>query len=78
LPAFSVDEQRLCWIASFDGRLFPRAADGRGARTRDVPRKIGSMWPREGGGAVVSLRRDSLFTVHGLGVRGVPEARFAG
>lgn len=60
-PLWDVDEQRLYWIDSFDGRVFRATADGREVRAWDVPQKIGSMALRQGGGAVVSLARGFHF-----------------
>jgi L-arabinonolactonase len=56
-PLWDVDEQRLYWIDSFDGRVFRCTADGRELRAWDVPQKIGSMCLRKSGGAIVSLAR---------------------
>lgn len=57
-PLWDVDQQRLYWIDSFDGRVFRATADGRELRAWDVPQKIGSMALRkDGSGAVVSLAR---------------------
>lgn len=56
-PLWDVDEQRLYWIDSFDGRVFRCTADGRELRAWDVPQKIGSMCLRKQGGAIVSLAR---------------------
>ena len=56
-PLWDVDEQRLYWIDSFDGRVFRCTEDGREVRAWDVPQKIGSMALRKSGGAVVSLQR---------------------
>ncbi len=60
-PLWDVDEQRLYWIDSFDGRVFRCTADGHEVRAWDVPQKIGSMCLRRGGGAVVSLQRGFHF-----------------
>lgn len=60
-PLWDVDEQRLYWIDSFDGRVFRCTADGREVRAWDVPQKIGSMCLRRSGGAVVSLARGFHF-----------------
>jgi sugar lactone lactonase YvrE len=54
-PVWDVEEQRLYWIDSFDGRVFRCTHDGREIRAWDVPAKIGSMALRQKGGAVVSL-----------------------
>ncbi len=56
-PLWDVDEQRLYWIDSFDGRVFRATAEGREVRAWDVPQKIGSMCLRRDGGAIVSLQR---------------------
>ena len=57
-PLWDVDQQRLYWIDSFDGRVFRSTYDGREVRSWDVPMKIGSMALRkDGNGAVVSLAR---------------------
>lgn len=60
-PLWDVDEQRLYWIDSFDGRVFRCTADGRELRAWDVPQKIGSICLRQSGGAVVSLARGFHF-----------------
>ncbi len=55
-PIWDIDQQRLYWIDSFDGRVFRATADGRELRAWDVPQKIGSMALRKNGeGAIVSL-----------------------
>ncbi|WP_448955166.1 SMP-30/gluconolactonase/LRE family protein [Labrys neptuniae] len=57
-PLWDVDQQRLYFIDSFDGRVFRTTADGRELRAWDVPQKIGSMALRkDGDGAIVSLAR---------------------
>jgi sugar lactone lactonase YvrE len=57
-PLWDVDQQRLYWIDSFDGRVFRSTADGRELRSWDVPQKIGSMALRKDGeGAILSLER---------------------
>ena len=57
-PLWDVDQQRLYWIDSFDGRVFRSTADGRELRCWDVPQKIGSMALRKDGeGAILSLER---------------------
>ena len=55
-PVWDVDQQRLYFIDSMDGRVFRCDAEGRDLRAWDVPGKIGSMALRkDGGGAIVSL-----------------------
>ena len=59
-PLWDVDEQRLYWIDSFDGRVFRCTADGRELRAWDVPQKIGSMALRKQAGGGVAGARFSL------------------
>ncbi|WP_292508072.1 SMP-30/gluconolactonase/LRE family protein [Mesorhizobium sp.] len=40
-PLWDVEQERLYWIDSFDGRVFRATADGREIRCWDVPMKIG-------------------------------------
>ncbi|MEQ8651130.1 MAG: SMP-30/gluconolactonase/LRE family protein [Kiloniellales bacterium] len=55
-PLWDVDQQRLYFIDSFDGRVFRCTADGREVRAWDVPDKIGSIALRKDGeGAICSL-----------------------
>ncbi|MFC6487206.1 SMP-30/gluconolactonase/LRE family protein [Nitratireductor sp. GCM10026969] len=57
-PLWDVEQERLYWIDSFDGRVFRSTADGREIRAWDVPMKIGSMALRKDGeGAIISLAR---------------------
>lgn len=57
-PLWDVEQERLYWIDSFDGRVFRATVDGREIRSWDVPQKIGSMALRKDGeGAIVSLQR---------------------
>ncbi|MCW6506915.1 SMP-30/gluconolactonase/LRE family protein [Lichenifustis flavocetrariae] len=57
-PLWDVDQERLYFIDSFDGRVFRTTVDGGELRAWDVPQKIGSMALRKDGlGAVVSLQR---------------------
>ncbi|WP_377845375.1 SMP-30/gluconolactonase/LRE family protein [Bosea sp. UC22_33] len=57
-PLWDVEQERLYWIDSFDGRVFRATVDGREVRAWDVPQKIGSMALRKDGqGAIVSLQR---------------------
>jgi sugar lactone lactonase YvrE len=61
-PLWDVEQQRLYWIDSVDGRVFRSTYDGREIRAWDVPMKIGSMALRKDGrGAVVSLQRGFHF-----------------
>ncbi|MFI7066741.1 SMP-30/gluconolactonase/LRE family protein [Kribbella sp. NPDC050124] len=55
-PVWDVEQQRLYWVDSMDGRVFRAAADGTGLETWDVRRKIGSLaLTANGDGAVVAL-----------------------
>ncbi len=55
-PLWDVEQQRLYFIDSFDGRVFRCTADGREIRAWDVPAKIGSIALRKDGeGAICSL-----------------------
>lgn len=55
-PVWDVEQQRLYFIDSKDGRVFRCTADGTEVRAWDVPGKIGSMALRKDGeGAIVSL-----------------------
>ncbi|MGP9680194.1 SMP-30/gluconolactonase/LRE family protein [Halomonas sp. AOP27-A1-41] len=55
-PVWDVEQQRLYFIDSMDGRVFRCAADGTDLRAWDVPGKIGSMALRKNGeGAILSL-----------------------
>jgi L-arabinonolactonase len=56
-PVWDVDQQRLYFIDSMDGRVFRTTAQGTEIRTWDVPGKIGSVALRKDGeGAIVSLQ----------------------
>ncbi len=55
-PLWDVEQQRLYFIDSFDGRVFRCTHDGREMRAWDVPAKIGSIAIRnDGKGAICSL-----------------------
>lgn len=55
-PLWDVDQQRLYFIDSFDGRIFSCTAAGGEVRAWDVPGKIGSMALRQDGlGAICAL-----------------------
>lgn len=60
-PLWDVQEQRLYWIDSVDGRVFRATADGSEIRAWQVPQKIGSMALRKNGGAIVALARGVHF-----------------
>lgn len=56
-PLWDVNQQRLYWLDSFDGRILRCTADGRELRAWDVGQKIGSMTlRRDGDRALVALQ----------------------
>ncbi|KPB43484.1 Senescence marker protein-30 SMP-30 [Pseudomonas syringae pv. maculicola] len=56
-PVWDVEQQRLYWIDSFDGRVLRCTDDGRELRAWDIGQKIGSMALRSSGdAALVSLQ----------------------
>ncbi len=56
-PVWDVDQQRLYFIDSMDGRVFRCTAEGTEIRAWDVPGKIGSIALRKDGeGAICSLQ----------------------
>ncbi|KRR07940.1 calcium-binding protein [Bradyrhizobium jicamae] len=55
-PLWDVEQQRLYWLDSIDGRVFRATADGRELRAWDVGAKIGSM----------ALRRDGMHALVAL------------
>ena len=54
-PLWDVDEERLYWIDSTAAEIYSCRADGGDVKRYFVPRHIGSMALRKGGGAVVAL-----------------------
>ena len=56
-PVWDVEQQRLYWIDSLDGRVFRATADGRELRAWDVGAKVGSLaLRRDGSHALVALQ----------------------
>ncbi|WP_213881446.1 SMP-30/gluconolactonase/LRE family protein [Pseudomonas sp. dw_358] len=56
-PVWDVEQQRLYWVDSFDGRVLRCTADGRELRAWDVGQKIGSLALCESGEqAIVALQ----------------------
>lgn len=56
-PVWDVEQQRLWWVDSLDGRLFACNAQGGAIKSWDVRQKIGSFALRQSGeGAVVALQ----------------------
>jgi sugar lactone lactonase YvrE len=78
-PLWDAAEQRLHWIDSHGPAVHSTDPTGADRRSWKLPEPIGSMAPREKGGAIPSLR-DGFhgfdFAVHGPWVRGLPEPRF--
>lgn len=60
-PVWDVEQQRLWWVDSLDGRLFACNAQGGAIKSWDVRQKIGSFALRQSGeGAVVALQNGRL------------------
>lgn len=56
-PLWDIEQQRLYWIDSFDGRILRCTEDGRELRAWDVGQKVGSMALRKNGDhALVALQ----------------------
>ncbi|MGI4748391.1 MAG: SMP-30/gluconolactonase/LRE family protein [Janthinobacterium lividum] len=56
-PLWDIEQQRLYWLDSIDGRVFRSTADGRELRAWDVGSKIGSVALRRNGDhALVALQ----------------------
>ena len=56
-PLWDVEQQRIYWIDSIDGRVFRTTADGRELRSWEFGQKIGSMaLRRDGGHALLALQ----------------------
>ena len=59
-PLWDVDQQRLYWIDSFDGRILRCTEDGRELRAWDVGQKIGSMALRKDGDHALAALQNGL------------------
>jgi L-arabinonolactonase len=62
-PVWDVDQQRLYWIDSFDGRILRCTDDGRELRAWDVGQKIGSMALRKNGDAAIVALQNGLYNL---------------
>lgn len=62
-PVWDVEQQRLYWIDSFDGRVLRCTEDGRELRAWDVGEKIGSMALRRNGDAAIVALQSGLHTL---------------
>lgn len=62
-PVWDVEQQRLYWIDSFDGRVLRCTDDGRELRAWDVGQKIGSMALRKHGDAAIVALQNGLYNL---------------
>lgn len=62
-PVWDVEQQRLYWIDSFDGRVLRCTEDGRELRAWDVGQKIGSMALRKNGDAAIVALQNGLYSL---------------
>jgi len=62
-PVWDVEQQRLYWIDSFDGRVLRCTDDGRELRAWDVGQKIGSMALRKNGDAALVALQTGLYNL---------------
>jgi sugar lactone lactonase YvrE len=62
-PVWDVEQQRLYWIDSFDGRILRCTDDGRELRAWDVGQKIGSMALRKNGDAAIVALQSGLHSL---------------
>ena len=62
-PVWDVEQQRLYWIDSFDGRVLRCTEDGRELRAWDVGQKIGSMALRKNGDAALVALQNGLYNL---------------
>lgn len=62
-PVWDVEQQRLYWIDSFDGRVLRCTEDGRELRAWDVGQKIGSMALRKNGDAAIVALQNGLYNL---------------
>ncbi|MFC6340152.1 SMP-30/gluconolactonase/LRE family protein [Pseudomonas sp. CCM 7891] len=62
-PVWDVDQQRLYWIDSFDGRVLRCTDDGRELRAWDVGQKVGSMALRKNGDAAIVALQSGLYNL---------------
>ncbi|WP_313659886.1 SMP-30/gluconolactonase/LRE family protein [Pseudomonas coleopterorum] len=62
-PLWDVEQQRLYWVDSFDGRILRCTADGNELRAWDVGQKIGSMTLRHSGDEAIVALQGGLHTL---------------
>lgn len=62
-PVWDVEQQRLYWIDSADGRILRCTDDGRELRAWDVGQKIGSMALRHNGAAAIVALQNGVHTL---------------
>ncbi|MDE1166116.1 MAG: SMP-30/gluconolactonase/LRE family protein [Pseudomonas sp.] len=62
-PVWDIEQQRLYWIDSFDGRVLRCTDDGRELRAWDVGQKIGSMALRQNGDAAIVALQGGLYNL---------------
>ncbi|GFZ64508.1 calcium-binding protein [Pseudomonas amygdali pv. eriobotryae] len=62
-PVWDVEQQRLYWIDSFDGRVLRCTDDGRELRAWDVGQKIGSMALRRSGDAALVALQTGIYNL---------------
>ncbi|KTB74918.1 MULTISPECIES: SMP-30/gluconolactonase/LRE family protein [Pseudomonas] len=62
-PVWDVEQQRLYWIDSFDGRVLRCTDDGRELRAWDVGQKIGSMALRRNGDAALVALQSGIYNL---------------
>ncbi|MCJ2373397.1 SMP-30/gluconolactonase/LRE family protein [Pseudomonas sp. RGM 3321] len=62
-PVWDVEQQRLYWIDSFDGRVLRCTDDGRELRAWDVGQKIGSMALRRNGDAALVALQTGIYNL---------------
>ncbi|RMS74408.1 SMP-30/gluconolactonase/LRE family protein [Pseudomonas savastanoi] len=62
-PVWDVEQQRLYWIDSFDGRVLRCTDDGRELRAWDIGQKIGSMALRRSGDAALVALQTGIYNL---------------
>ncbi|KKY54060.1 calcium-binding protein [Pseudomonas amygdali pv. tabaci str. ATCC 11528] len=62
-PVWDVEQQRLYWIDSFDGRVLRCTDDGRELRAWDIGQKIGSMALRSSGDAALVALQTGIYNL---------------
>jgi len=62
-PVWDVEQQRLYWVDSFDGRIFRCTAQGTELRAWELGQKIGSMALRDNGEQAVVALQNGLYSL---------------